>query len=225
MSNALPLSPLSPSDKKDFAALEKIVQKGVKSFLEVGKALLQIHSRKLYREKYTSWEGYLEERWNLSRSHGYRLVHAGEVAENLSHARDTIEMPGRLVEQLAKLPPDEQRRIFAQAQAAAPASPVSEVRNILAGLTADAAAKKVRADEENAKQALPPRGQGGGVSWRGAIVRLRMACERVQESADAAALIGEVLEVVKPLHACLSFQSELDSAAATYAAAVYKAAG
>jgi len=62
-------------------ALEQIVERGKDTFIEVGKALAEIHERKLYKETHKTWEAYLKERWNFSRQHAHRILQAKKVAE------------------------------------------------------------------------------------------------------------------------------------------------
>ncbi|MFD0259543.1 hypothetical protein ACFXKJ_28935 [Kitasatospora indigofera] len=41
---------------------------------DAGPALWEIHDRRLYRASHSTWEEYLTERWNLSRSYAHRLL-------------------------------------------------------------------------------------------------------------------------------------------------------
>src|SRR5262249_36775605 len=63
------------------AELEAIVEKGKKTYEEVGAALDELHRRGFYKKQYGSFERYLEERWGISRAHGYRLMAANQIAE------------------------------------------------------------------------------------------------------------------------------------------------
>ena len=55
-------------------------------FIEVGRALSEIHERRLYKIEYRSFEAYLAERWNLSQSRGRKLVYGARVADVLEAA-------------------------------------------------------------------------------------------------------------------------------------------
>lgn len=61
--------------------LEQIITNGKAAFLEVGEALGEIRDNKLYKAKYSSFEAYLEERWQISRAQGYRLIAGFKVAK------------------------------------------------------------------------------------------------------------------------------------------------
>jgi|SRR5215469_4324255 len=63
------------------AELEAIVEKGKKTYEEVGAALDEIHRRGFYKKQYGSFKRYLEQRWGISRAHGYRLMAAHQIAE------------------------------------------------------------------------------------------------------------------------------------------------
>lgn len=56
--------------------LEEIVSKGMRSFVEVGLALAEIQSSRLYRAQYETFEEYCQERWQFSASRGRQLVGA-----------------------------------------------------------------------------------------------------------------------------------------------------
>jgi hypothetical protein len=66
---------------RSFAELEAIVAKGLSTYQEVGNALNEIHFRKLYKPEFKNVKTYLEERWGISRAHGYRLMAAAKVAK------------------------------------------------------------------------------------------------------------------------------------------------
>jgi hypothetical protein len=63
------------------ADLEQIIDKGKAAFIEVGEALAEIRDNQLYKEKCSTFEAYLDERWQISRAQGYRLIAAAKVAE------------------------------------------------------------------------------------------------------------------------------------------------
>ncbi len=69
-----------PSDR-NLADLEQVVQEGLRTYQEVGSALDEIKERKLYKPQYKNFKTYLEQRWQISRAHAYRLMNAVKVAE------------------------------------------------------------------------------------------------------------------------------------------------
>ena len=93
---------------------EAVIACGFNTFREVGSALLQIRDRKLYAENYASFEQYCRHRWQLSRPYAYSLMESAEVAKNLSAMAD-IPTHERQIRPLAKLPPELQRKVWAEA--------------------------------------------------------------------------------------------------------------
>jgi hypothetical protein len=61
----------------------RLNRKGLKTFVEVGLDLLAIRDKKLYREGFKTFEGYLKTRWQLSKSYATRLIQASAVMPNL----------------------------------------------------------------------------------------------------------------------------------------------
>lgn len=78
------------SATRSLEALEAVIERGVHTFVEVGRALLEIRDRRLYREAgYNEFDGYCRERWGWSRQHAYRQMDAARVVEALSPNGDT----------------------------------------------------------------------------------------------------------------------------------------
>jgi hypothetical protein len=74
---------LSIDESRDLLALEAVVCKGQKAFLEVGEALAEIRDRRLYRVKFSSFDEYLDRQWGMSRSKACRLISASATAKLL----------------------------------------------------------------------------------------------------------------------------------------------
>jgi|SRR5271165_285227 len=77
---------LSVIEKTTLVECEKIVDKGLKTFVEVGSALLTIRNQKLYRTTDKTFELYLERRFKISRKQGYRLMDAAITVNTLKAA-------------------------------------------------------------------------------------------------------------------------------------------
>jgi len=71
-------STLTAAEEKRLGHLETAIGSGLASFVEVGRALRQINADRLYRRDNETFEDYCEQRWGLSRQHGYRLIKAAE---------------------------------------------------------------------------------------------------------------------------------------------------
>src|SRR5262245_7566908 len=67
------------------AELEAIVEAGLKTFVEVGRALLEIRDDHHYvNAGYKSFETYCRERWGMSKTHANRQIEAAEVVDLLT---------------------------------------------------------------------------------------------------------------------------------------------
>jgi transposase len=76
-------SKLTMAEQIKLAGLETTIGSGLASFVEVGRSLIQINEDRLYREGDGTFEEYCERRWDLSRQHGYRLIHAAKCFDKL----------------------------------------------------------------------------------------------------------------------------------------------
>jgi hypothetical protein len=93
--------------------LEAVIERGIATFVDVGLALAEIRDGRLYRQTHSTFDDYCRERWGFSRSRGYRLIRAAELAAvspvgdipNERQARTILE-PGK---------PDFGRRVLALA--------------------------------------------------------------------------------------------------------------
>ena len=77
---------------------EEIIKRGLKTFADVGNALLAIRDAGLYRENHTTFEEYCKERWGIARRTAYQLMDGAKVVENVRNAVDmnSIEFPGMI---------------------------------------------------------------------------------------------------------------------------------
>lgn len=80
----------APDDERDLDELERVVAHGLRTFIEVGHALLEIQNRQLYRQAgYPSFAAYVADRWALSPAHAYRQISASKIVDILSPIGDT----------------------------------------------------------------------------------------------------------------------------------------
>lgn len=110
---------LSPVETAKLENLESIIDGGLKSFVEVGRALLEIRDGRLYRTTHMTFEDYCQERWDMTRQHANHLVAAAVVVDNLE---TTVSKPEneRQVRPLTRLPEDERASAWKEAVASAP---------------------------------------------------------------------------------------------------------
>ena len=92
--------------------LETIIENGLKTFVDVGIALMKIKEKKLYRQEYGTFEAYCKERWDISRSYGYRLMESAKVIENLSPIGDILPINEAQTRHLSGLTHEKQVEIW-----------------------------------------------------------------------------------------------------------------
>lgn len=80
---------LSDIERQALADQESQIERGLKTFYEVGMALAMIRDGRLYRERYATFEDYAWDRWQLKRPRAYELMDAAKVTAQLSEISDT----------------------------------------------------------------------------------------------------------------------------------------
>ena len=91
--------------------LERVIERGQQTFIEVGRALLEIRDRRLYRETHATFEAYCRERWGWGRSNAYELMDAARVAGVLSGTPDTPTSVRQARAMLNRLEPEERKAV------------------------------------------------------------------------------------------------------------------
>jgi hypothetical protein len=99
---------LSSGERHALETLEGIVQRGIDTFVEVGRALAEIGDRRLYRDSHRTFEEYCDQRWLLSRTRGYQLIDAAGVVTDMSTMVDTPPANERQARELVPLKDDDQ---------------------------------------------------------------------------------------------------------------------
>lgn len=116
---------LTTIDASRFVQLENIIENGLKTFVDVGSALLEIRDSRLYRQDYGTFEDYCRDRWGIKRQRAYELMDAAEVVSNLSEISDILPTRESHAAPLTSLPPQEQIRAWEQVVETAPTSGIT----------------------------------------------------------------------------------------------------
>jgi hypothetical protein len=117
---------------------EEIIGRGRQSFIEVGEALAQIRDKKLYLERYGTFQEYCERRWSFKKTYVYDLIAAGEKALELPESeRPKTERSMRKVLKI--------RRTSAMAEEYQESVPTSKLSS-KNGITAEDKAAELLAD-------------------------------------------------------------------------------
>ena len=71
---------------------EEIIERGLKTFIEVGNALLEIRDHEMYKEAgFKDFETYCKDRWNLSISYVKHLIIASETVNVLQDEPSSVD--------------------------------------------------------------------------------------------------------------------------------------
>lgn len=111
---------LTTAERAELGRYEKVIERGIDAFMDVGSALIAIRDDKLYRATHGTFEDYCRARWDMSRSYAYRTIGAAEVIENLSPIGDILPVNEAQTRPLVKLEPEQQREAWADAVEHAP---------------------------------------------------------------------------------------------------------
>jgi len=180
------VEPLSSSEAQTLAHYEAIIAKGLKVFVEVGQALLAIREQKLYREAFGTFEDYLRQRWDLSRSYAHRLIDAAEVTERLLPVGNILPMNEAQVRPLTSLPPEQQQEVWTEAVNTAPSGRVTaqHVKQTTMRVTGKASAVK-----SPTRPAMPKTAAQTAQAW---FERLRDALSALNDTMNAFQKAGGV---------------------------------
>jgi hypothetical protein len=111
------------------AELEAVIERGLSTFIDVGRALLIVRDTGKYREPgYTTFEDYCSVRWSLKRSSAYKLMDAASVVKEITNVRNWGQILSKLpttesqVRPLTdkSLTPQQRRDIWSEAVETAP---------------------------------------------------------------------------------------------------------
>jgi hypothetical protein len=90
-------------------ALEKTIREGKQKFVEVGVALEEIRDRKLYRNKFKTFEEYCQNQWGFSRQYAHQFIKGAVAVKALPPNLSTqIDKP-KTAAALAKV--DDEKRV------------------------------------------------------------------------------------------------------------------
>ncbi|MBA3584783.1 MAG: hypothetical protein H0W36_09720 [Gemmatimonadetes bacterium] len=116
---------LSHGEQARLSELERIIERGLQTFVEVAAALLEIRDARLYRASHATFEAYARERFQLARTTAYGYCDAARVLANVSPERHDLSLSH--LRALAPLEAGEQREL---AGAISPLT-VAEARRVI----------------------------------------------------------------------------------------------
>lgn len=104
----------SDADTADLNRLEDAIQDGA---LQMWRALRDLRDRRLYRRDFPSFEAYLRERWDISRSRGYQITAAADLVDAVAGSGVTIPNE-RVARSLLAVNPDRRLPVLLSAHSA-----------------------------------------------------------------------------------------------------------
>lgn len=105
---------LAADEAAQLAEHEAVIERGIKTFYEVGLALADIRDRKLYRAEYGTFEEYAERRWQMSRRRAYQMIEAAGVVHNFSHSEIDAPATESQARELSRVPELERVAVWAE---------------------------------------------------------------------------------------------------------------
>lgn len=111
---------LHEDEIEELVDLEATIERSLKTFVEVGTALMRIRDGRLYRENYGTFEEYCRERWGFVASRARQLISASEVVANLESVTNVTPANEAQARALSTLEPDIQPKVWEQSVATAP---------------------------------------------------------------------------------------------------------
>ena len=112
--------------------------------------MLAIRDQRLYRQRYTTFEDYLSQRWDLDRTYAHRMIDAAEVVEHLLPIGNIVPVNEAQARPLASLPAEQQREVWQEVVETAPAGKVT-ARHV------QETVKRVKATGTTSSNTTPPK--------------------------------------------------------------------
>lgn len=104
---------LNKDELNELERCEVVIKQGLQTFVEVGQALLTIRDKKLYRSSFRTFEEYCDVKWAISKRHGYELINASIVVENVRNCAQVMPKTESQVRPLTGLEPEIQQEAWA----------------------------------------------------------------------------------------------------------------
>jgi hypothetical protein len=206
---------LSSDENSSLERCEQVIERGLATFVDVGAALHQIQSQRLYRQKHDSFEAYLSSRWNFKRAHAYRLISAYRALETIQD-EDGKDLAESHVRQLVRLPVDQRAEALRRAKELAgkgtrTSKHIQQVVDDMLGKTKKKSPGKSSDDEEDHndggvvadKPTPPPTPTGGAAAPR------ESAGTPMQRDTE---LVNELLALVRGTRDLLTIKRDVNAA-------------
>lgn len=197
--------PLTTEEAKELKECERVIEQGLRTPTDVGKALASVNGKKLYRATHESFEAYCEDVWKMERTHAYRLIRAAGVVDDIErqtkksseNQKDQMWPIGHspalmgesVMRPLAKLKkPEERFNAFQKALELAGPKPLT------AAIVQEAVSHRPKTAKKQADGAASGAPQGN-VNLNKALDLVNEIGRQVQESGDSKTILNLVNQV------------------------------
>lgn len=119
MDNSQPVV-LTDVEVSELGKHETVIERGLKTFVDVGNALLAIRDGRLYRADFGTFEEYCKERWGIERRRAYQLMDAASTVNNVKNFSHEPPRTESHAAPLAQIEPEKQPEVWQQIVDTAP---------------------------------------------------------------------------------------------------------
>lgn len=84
---------LNPAALVALAAAEQRIERGLKTFIDVGQALAEIRDSRLYKGTHDTFEAYCQERWQIDRTRAQNFITAARTVLEISNTHPDLPAP------------------------------------------------------------------------------------------------------------------------------------
>ena len=152
---------LTQADTERLKELESVIERGRKTFVEVGHALAEIRDRRLYRQTHATFEAYCAEQWGWTRQRSYQLMNAATVVKLLPPAMSTRVDNEATARELAKLEPKEREKVLQAIEERGERATPAAVRAVVK----EQRPTESKPDDDDTRPQAPHRGVQSAASW------------------------------------------------------------
>lgn len=103
---------LSESEQTELARHEATIERGMKTFVEVGEALAGIRDSRLYRTEFDTFEDYCQQRWGFDRTRAQNFITAARVVLEISNTDTPAPTRESQARELAKVPTSDRADVW-----------------------------------------------------------------------------------------------------------------
>lgn len=136
---------LAPAEVEELLLCEAVIERGLRDFETMGRALRAVRDKRLYRERFGTFAAYCQARWEMEVRQAQRLMAGAEIVEELSKVQGTMSkvvLPAseRHARPLAVLPQGERSAAWREVVATANGGKITvkHVENVVQSLRSKA---------------------------------------------------------------------------------------